>query len=78
MQRLFTGHIHEFPFYKTYKFDVCEIESLGGKVPYHFDGEYAGKDLDYFKIETLPGKIKIRTPRALLKSEARNPKSQTN
>ncbi|MCP4152248.1 MAG: diacylglycerol kinase family lipid kinase [bacterium] len=65
MQRLFTGHIHEFPFYKTYKFDVCEIESLGGKVPYHFDGEYAGKDVDYFKIETLPGKIKIRTPQKL-------------
>lgn len=62
VQKLFTGHIHEFPFYKTYQFDACEIESLGGPIPFHFDGEYGGEDLEHYKIETLPGKIKIRIP----------------
>ncbi len=62
VQKLFTGHIHEFPFYKSYKFDTCEIESLDGKIPFHFDGEYGGKDLDFYKIEVLPGKIKMRVP----------------
>jgi YegS/Rv2252/BmrU family lipid kinase len=62
VQKFFTGHIHEFPFYKSYKFDTCEIESLDGKIPFHFDGEYGGKDLDHFKIEVLPRKIKVRIP----------------
>ena len=62
IQKLFTGHIHEFPFYKSYKFDTCEIESLDGKIPYHFDGEYGGKDMDHYTIKVLPWKIKIRVP----------------
>lgn len=61
-QKFFTGHIHEFPFYKTYKFDKCEIESLDGKIPFHFDGEYGGTDMERYIIETLPGKIKVRIP----------------
>lgn len=61
-QKFFTGHIHDFPFYKSYKFEKCVIESLNGKIPFHFDGEYGGKDLERYTIETLPGKIKIRIP----------------
>ena len=62
VQRLFTGHIHEFPFYKTYHFDTCEIKSLDGKIPFHYDGEYGGEDLENYKIEVLPGKLKVRVP----------------
>lgn len=62
VQKIFTGHIHEFPFYKSYKFRTCEIESLDGKIPFHFDGEYGGQDLEHFKVEVLPSKIKIRVP----------------
>jgi YegS/Rv2252/BmrU family lipid kinase len=61
-QKFFTGHIQDFPFYRCYKFDTCEIESLQGKIPFHFDGEYGGEDLDYFKVEVIPGKIKCRVP----------------
>ncbi|MCP5103668.1 MAG: diacylglycerol kinase family lipid kinase [bacterium] len=63
MQKLFTGHIHKFPFYKSYKFDKCEIESLDGKIPFHYDGEYGGTDLEHYKIKTLPAQIKMRVPR---------------
>lgn len=62
MQRLFTGNINEFPFYKTFKFDKCVIESLDGKIPYHFDGEYGGEDLHKFTVEVLPAALKIRVP----------------
>jgi diacylglycerol kinase (ATP) len=59
---LFTGNIHKFPFYKSFKFDHCEITSLEGPIPFHFDGEYGGEDLTHFKISVLPGRIKIRVP----------------
>lgn len=59
---LFTGNIHKFPFYKSYKFDRCQITSLGGDIPFHFDGEYGGEDLSEYTIEVLPAKIKIRIP----------------
>jgi len=60
--RLFTGHIHEFPFYKSYHFDECTIESLDGKIPFHFDGEYGGEDLESYTVKVFPGKIKVRVP----------------
>ena len=59
---LFTGNIHKFPFYKSYKFDQCEITSLDGLIPFHFDGEYGGEDVSNYKIEILPQKIKVRIP----------------
>ncbi len=59
---LFTGNIHKFPFYKSYKFDRCEIKSLDSPIPFHFDGEYGGKDLCHFAVEILPAKIKVRIP----------------
>jgi len=59
---LFTGNIHKFPFYKSYKFDQCEIKSLDGLIPFHFDGEYGGEDLKSFNIKIHPQKIRIRIP----------------
>jgi diacylglycerol kinase family enzyme len=35
---------------------------LDGKIPFHFDGEYGGKDLDHYKIEVLPRNVKVRIP----------------
>lgn len=63
LKNLFTGNIHKFPFYKSYKFARCEIESMEGVIPFHFDGEYGGEDLNRFTIEVLPAKIKVRIPR---------------
>jgi YegS/Rv2252/BmrU family lipid kinase len=62
LTNLFTGNIHKFPFYKSYKFDCCEIESLEGDIPFHFDGEYGGEDLSRYKVEVLPAQIKVRIP----------------
>jgi YegS/Rv2252/BmrU family lipid kinase len=59
---LFTGNIHKFPFYKSYKFNRCVIKSLEGGIPFHFDGEYGGEDMDEYTIEVLPAKIKMRIP----------------
>jgi len=59
---LFTGNIHKSPFYKSYKFARCEIESIEGVIPFHFDGEYGGEDLSRYTVEVLPAKIKIRIP----------------
>jgi len=58
---LFNGTIHKFPFYKSIKFERCEITSLKGSIPYHFDGEYGGEDLTHFTIETVPSCLKVRT-----------------
>jgi len=59
---LFTGNIHKFPFYKSYKFNRCVIKSLGGAIPFHFDGEYGGEDLEEYTINVLPATIKMRIP----------------
>ncbi|MCP5049812.1 MAG: diacylglycerol kinase family lipid kinase [bacterium] len=59
---LFTGKIHKLPFYKTHKFEKCEIISVAGDIPYHYDGEYGGEDLSHFTVEVIPEKIKVRTP----------------
>lgn len=59
---LFDGNIHKLPFYRTFTFDRCEIRSLEGDIPFHFDGEYGGCDSTVYNIEVLPGKIKMRVP----------------
>ena len=64
LRNLFTGKIHKFPFYKSFKFDRCEIKSLDGLIPFHFDGEYGGEDLSQYRVEILPAKIKVRIPPA--------------
>jgi diacylglycerol kinase (ATP) len=62
IRNLFNGNIYKFPFYKSYKFARCEINSLDGLIPFHFDGEYGGKDMAKYKIKILPAKIKVRIP----------------
>ena len=62
LRNLFTGNIHKFPFYKSFKFDRCEIRSLEGLIPFHFDGEYGGEDFSQYRVEIFPAKIKIRIP----------------
>jgi diacylglycerol kinase (ATP) len=62
LRNLFTGNIHKFPFYKSFKFDRCEITSLDGLIPFHFDGEYGGEDFTHYRVEILPAKLKIRIP----------------
>lgn len=59
---LFDGNIHKLPFYRTFQFDRCEIRSLEGEIPFHFDGEYGGRDSARYVVEVLPGKIKMRVP----------------
>lgn len=62
LQRLFTGNIDKFPFYKTFKFDQVSIEALEGPIPFHFDGEY-GADLTSFTVQTIPSGLKVRIPK---------------
>lgn len=64
------GDIHKLPFYKTYKFDKCEITSLEGEIPFHFDGEYGGTDYSRYTVQVLPARIKIRTPVSTPRGEA--------
>jgi YegS/Rv2252/BmrU family lipid kinase len=59
---LFTGGIHKFPFYKTFKFETCEITSLEGEIPFHFDGEYGGRDYSRYTVNVLPARLKVRVP----------------
>jgi diacylglycerol kinase (ATP) len=62
ISNLFKGTIHKFPSYKTFKFIRCEITSLRGPIPYHFDGEYGGEDLTHYTVEVIPSCIKIKIP----------------
>ncbi len=62
LPNLFNGNIHKFPFYKSYKTDRCEIRSMNGDIPFHYDGEYGGKDLSHFKIEIYNARLKVRIP----------------
>lgn len=62
IQRLFTGNIHKYPFYKTFKFDRVHIRSLNGPIPFHFDGEYGGNELMDYDINVIPAAIKVRVP----------------
>jgi len=63
IQKLFTGNIHKFPFYKTSRFESIFIHSLSGPIPFHFDGEYPGEDSTDYSIQVIPASIKIRVPR---------------
>jgi diacylglycerol kinase (ATP) len=62
IQRLFTGNIHKYPFYKSFKFDRVHIRSLNGPIPFHFDGEYGGSELIDYDVNVVPAAIKVRIP----------------
>lgn len=62
IKNLFSGNIHRFRFYRSFKMKKAEVKSLAGKIPFHFDGEYCGQDVDCFKIEVLPAALKLRVP----------------
>lgn len=62
VQRLFAGTIHKFPFYRTFQFDRVRIRSLHGPIPFHFDGEYGGRDLEEYEASVLPGAVRVRVP----------------
>ncbi len=62
VQRLFTGNIHKYPFYKTFKFERVHIRSLNGPIPFHFDGEYGGNELIDYDVNVIPAAIKVRIP----------------
>jgi diacylglycerol kinase (ATP) len=62
IQRLFSGTIHKYPFYKTFKFKRVHIRSLKAPIPFHFDGEYGGKELVDFDVNVIPAAIKVRIP----------------
>jgi diacylglycerol kinase (ATP) len=62
VQRLFAGTIHKYPFYKTFKFDKVRIRSLNGPIPYHFDGEYGGSDLEDYEARVAPAAVRVRIP----------------
>jgi len=64
IQRLFSGTIHKYPFYKTFKFDRVHIRSLNGPIPYHFDGEYGGSELEDYEVFVKPAAIRVRIPAA--------------
>jgi YegS/Rv2252/BmrU family lipid kinase len=60
VQRLFTGTIDKFPFYRTAQFEQAQIRSLSGPIPYHFDGEYGGSELEAFDVRVLPAAVRVR------------------
>ena len=62
LPRLFTGNIDKFPFYKSFKIARVRIHSLGGPVPFQFDGEYGGGELSDFDIRVVPASLKVRIP----------------
>lgn len=62
VQRLFNGTIHKYPFYKTFKFERVHIRSLNGPIPYHFDGEYGGNELEDYEVRVIPAAVRVRIP----------------
>jgi len=62
VQRLFAGTIHKYPFYKTFKFERVHIRSLNGPLPYHFDGEYGGSELEDYEVRVIPASVRVRIP----------------
>jgi diacylglycerol kinase (ATP) len=62
IQRLFTGNIDKFPFYKSFKFDRVHIRSLHCPLPFHFDGEYGGNELLDYDVNVIPAAVKVRIP----------------
>jgi len=64
VQRLFTGTIDKLPAYRTFKVAGARIRSRSGPIPFHFDGEYGGEDLEEFFVRVLPGAVRVRVPAA--------------
>ena len=62
VQRLFSGTIDRYPFYKTFKFERVRIRSLNGPIPFHFDGEYGGMEMEEYEVHVLPAAIRVRIP----------------
>lgn len=62
IQRVFTGNIDKFPFYKSFKFDQVHVRSLHGPIPFHFDGEYGGSEFLDYEVNVIPAAIKVRIP----------------
>ncbi len=62
IQRLFTGNIDKFPFYRSLKFSKLDVQSLQGPIPFHFDGEYGGMDASEYHVEVVPAALKVRVP----------------
>jgi diacylglycerol kinase family enzyme len=62
IQRLFTGNIDKYPFYRSFKFERVHIRSLIDPIPFHFDGEYGGSELMDYDVHVLPAAIKVRVP----------------
>ena len=62
IQRLFTGNIDKYPFYRSFKFERVHIRSLIDPIPFHFDGEYGGSELMEYDVHVLPAAIKVRIP----------------
>ncbi len=64
VQRLFTGTIDKLPAYRTFKVAEARVRSRSGPIPFHFDGEYGGEDLEEFFVRVLPGAVRVRVPAA--------------
>jgi len=62
VQRLFTGHIDKFPFYKSFRFERVRVHSLSGPIPYTFDGEGGEEELTDFEVSVIPSCLRVRTP----------------
>jgi len=62
IRNLFSGNIDKLPFYKSYQFKKATITSEKAAIPSTIDGEYGGEDSKSFRIEIIPGSIKIRVP----------------
>ncbi len=62
IQRLFTGNIDKFPFYKTFRFEQVRVRSLSGPIPYTFDGEACVEELTEFDVSVIPACLKVRRP----------------
>lgn len=62
IQRLFTGNIDKYPFYKSFKFERVHIRSLNDPIPFHFDGEYGGSEFMDYDVHVLPAAVKVRIP----------------
>ncbi len=62
LQRLFSGTIDRQPFYRSVQFASARIRSLNGPIPFHFDGEYGGREMEDYEVRVLPAALKVRVP----------------
>lgn len=68
LQRLFAGTIDRIPFYRTFQFERLRIRSLAGPMPFHFDGEYGGREVEDYDVRVLPAALRVRVPAATAKN----------